>query len=127
MSISPNYSFQNYTNHVANFRWLAFPIHVLVQKIKEKIGKGAYATVYRAEYDNGESIAVKSIDTSGISHENLDLIMIEVKLLKNLDHPNIVKYYGFKQTLKHANIILEYCENGSLADMCKSTGKFPNI
>lgn len=97
----------------------------MVQKIKEKIGKGAYATVYRAEYDNGESIAVKSIDTSGISHENLDLIMIEVKLLKNLDHPNIVKYYGFKQTLKHANIILEYCENGSLADMCKKYGKIP--
>lgn len=81
--------------------------------------------MYRAEYDNGESIAVKSIDTSGVSRENLDLIMIEVKLLKNLDHPNIVKYYGFKQTLKHTNIILEYCENGSLADMCKKYGKIP--
>jgi len=51
--------------------------------------------------------------------------MMEIDLLKNLNHPNIVKYHGFIKTADTLNIILEYCENGSLAFMCKRFGKFP--
>lgn len=51
--------------------------------------------------------------------------MVEVQLLKKLDHPNIVKYQGFVRTSENVSIILEYCENGSLANMCKKYGKIP--
>lgn len=40
-------------------------------------------------------------------------------------HPNIVKYKGFVKTREFLNIILEYCENGSLQHICKRFGKFP--
>ncbi len=46
-------------------------------------------------------------------------------MLKQLEHPNIVKYLGSKKTKEHLNIILEYVENGSLASTIKKFGSFP--
>ena len=53
--------------------------------------------------------------------------MNEVELLKGLNHRNIVKYLGSVQTPGHLYIILEYVENGSLADVVKQSnfGPFP--
>ncbi|AQK46878.1 MAP3K epsilon protein kinase 1 [Zea mays] len=43
----------------------------------------------------------------------------EIDLLKNLNHKNIVKYLGSLKTKSHLHIILEYVENGSLANIIK--------
>jgi serine/threonine protein kinase len=51
--------------------------------------------------------------------------MSEIELLKNLNHPNIVKYKGFTKDKDTLFIILEYCENGSLQTILKKFGKFP--
>ncbi|KAH9831359.1 kinase-like protein [Rhodofomes roseus] len=51
--------------------------------------------------------------------------MSEIDLLKCLNHPNIVKYKGFEKTPEYLYIILEFCENGSLHNICKRFGKFP--
>lgn len=55
----------------------------------------------------------------------LNVIMQEIDLLKNLNHPNIVKYHGFVKSPDSLYIILEYCEQGSLHSICKNFGKFP--
>ncbi len=34
---------------------------------------------------------------------------LEIKLLSNLNHKNIVKYFGVKRTENEFNILLEYC------------------
>ncbi|KAL8542277.1 hypothetical protein ACS0TY_003224 [Phlomoides rotata] len=39
--------------------------------------------------------------------------------LENLNHKNIVKYLGSLKTKTHLHIILEYVENGSLANIIK--------
>jgi serine/threonine protein kinase len=39
--------------------------------------------------------------------------MLEVNLLKNLNHPNIVAYKESFLTPGHINIIMEYCEGKS--------------
>lgn len=64
---------------------------------------------------------------SGISQENLQSVMGEIELLKNLNHKNIVKYLGSFKTRTHLHIILEYMENGSLASIIKPNkfGAFP--
>ncbi|KAG5635282.1 hypothetical protein H0H81_011830, partial [Sphagnurus paluster] len=49
----------------------------------------------------------------------------EIDLLKNLNHENIVKYKGFVKTREYLYIILEFCENGSLHNISKRFGKFP--
>ncbi|KLO16806.1 kinase-like protein [Schizopora paradoxa] len=90
------------------------------------LGKGAFGQVYRAlNWATGETCAVKEIQLSNIPKAELGEIMSEIDLLKNLNHPNIVKYKGFVKTKEYLYIILEFCENGSLHNICKRFGKFP--
>ncbi|XP_051122206.1 MAP3K epsilon protein kinase 1-like isoform X2 [Andrographis paniculata] len=59
--------------------------------------------------------------------KTLDNKYQEIDLLKNLNHKNIVKYLGSLKTKTHLHIILEYVENGSLANIVKPNkfGPFP--
>ncbi|SOV01322.1 related to MAPKK kinase [Ustilago sp. UG-2017a] len=90
------------------------------------LGRGAFGSVYRGlNWMNGETVAVKQIQLGNIPKAELGEIMSEIDLLKNLNHPNIVKYKGSEKTKDYLYIILEYCENGSLHNICKRFGKFP--
>ncbi|KAL2359884.1 hypothetical protein RJZ56_007265 [Blastomyces dermatitidis] len=90
------------------------------------LGKGAFGSVYRAlNWGTGETVAVKQIKLADLPKSELRVIMQEIDLLKNLDHPNIVKYHGFVKSNETLNIILEYCENGSLHSISKNFGRFP--
>lgn len=95
-------------------------------QLGDSLGKGAFAQVYRAlNWATGETVAVKEIQLSNIPKGELPEIMSEIDLLKNLNHPNIVKYKGFVKTREYLYIILEFCENGSLHNISKRFGKFP--
>lgn len=95
-------------------------------QLGDSLGKGAFGQVYRAlNWATGETVAVKEIQLSNIPKAELGEIMSEIDLLKNLNHPNIVKYKGFVKTRDYLYIILEFCENGSLHNICKRFGKFP--
>ncbi|CAL8582589.1 Protein kinase of the Mitotic Exit Network [Xanthoria parietina] len=90
------------------------------------LGKGAFGSVYRAlNMGTGETVAVKQVKLADLPKSELRVITLEIDLLKNLDHPNIVKYHGFVKSAESLNIILEYCENGSLHSISKNFGKFP--
>lgn len=90
------------------------------------LGKGAFGSVFRAlNMGTGETVAVKQIKLADLPKSELRVITLEIDLLKNLDHPNIVKYRGFVKSAGSLNIILEYCENGSLHSISKNFGKFP--
>ncbi|KAL5482758.1 CDC15_2 [Sanghuangporus weigelae] len=95
-------------------------------QLGDSLGKGAFAQVYRAlNMKTGETVAVKEIQLANIPKAELGEIMSEIDLLKNLNHANIVKYKGFLNTREFLYIILEFCENGSLHNICKKFGKFP--
>ncbi|KAH9922944.1 uncharacterized protein B0H18DRAFT_1085777 [Fomitopsis serialis] len=95
-------------------------------QLGDSLGKGAFGQVYRAlNWATGETVAVKEIQLSNIPKSEIGQIMSEIDLLKNLNHPNIVKYKGFEKTPEYLYIILEFCENGSLHNICKRFGKFP--
>lgn len=94
----------------------------------DEIGKGAYGRVYKGlDLENGDFVAIKQVSLENISQEDLNIIMQEIDLLKNLNHKNIVKYLGSVKTKTHLHIILEYVENGSLANIIKPNkfGPFP--
>ena len=94
----------------------------------EELGRGAYGQVYKGlDTRTGDTVAIKQMSLSGISQENLQSVMGEIDLLKNLNHKNIVKYLGSFKTRTHLYIILEFMENGSLASIIKPTkfGAFP--
>ena len=44
----------------------------------------------------------------------------EVKMLHQIDHPNIIRIYDYFYDEKYVYTILEYCPNGSLLDMIRS-------
>ncbi|KAF8631040.1 hypothetical protein AX15_002648 [Amanita polypyramis BW_CC] len=95
-------------------------------QLGDSLGKGAFGQVYRAlNWATGETVAVKEIQLSNIPKGELGEIMSEIDLLKNLNHPNIVQYKGFVKTREYLYIILEFCENGSLHNIIKRFGKFP--
>ncbi|KQJ85101.1 hypothetical protein BRADI_5g24870v3 [Brachypodium distachyon] len=94
----------------------------------DEIGKGAYGRVYKGlDLENGDFVAIKQVSLENIPQEDLNIIMQEIDLLKNLNHKNIVKYLGSLKTKSHLHIILEYVENGSLANIIKPNkfGPFP--
>ncbi|EPE05649.1 cell division control protein [Ophiostoma piceae UAMH 11346] len=95
-------------------------------RLGDCIGKGAFGSVYKAfNWGTGEAVAVKQIKLTDLPKSELRMIEAEIDLLKNLHHDNIVKYIGFVKSVDCLNIILEYCENGSLHSICKAYGKFP--
>eukprot|EP01135_Chromosphaera_perkinsii_P007627 Nk52_evm83s914 gene=Nk52_evmTU83s914 len=94
--------------------------------VGECIGKGGFGCVYKGLNTlNGTVVAIKKVKTSQMSRSAQSAMMMEIDLLKKLNHPNIVKYIGFVKTRDHLNIILEYIENGSLHNICKKFGQFP--
>ena len=56
----------------------------------------------------------KKIMLSGLKQKEKEGAMLEVNLLKNLDHPNIVAYKQSYFTSEQLIIIMEYCEVGDL-------------
>ena len=49
----------------------------------------------------------------------------EIELLKNLEHPNILKVIEHMETKESLFFVFEFIENGSLADVVKKFGVFP--
>ncbi|OQS07161.1 ser/thr kinase [Thraustotheca clavata] len=88
-----------------------------------EIGKGGFGTVYNAlDLRNGKSVAIKQVSLIDMAKEELAAIESEISLLKKLHHENIVKYYNTIKEDDYLYIILEYMENGSLAQFMKKFG-----
>lgn len=87
-------------------------------KIKQVIGEGTFATVRLAENrQTGEQVAIKIMEKSKIVQEE-DKIRIdrEIKVLKNLRHPNIVHLYSVIKTDEKIYLIMEYVKGKELFD-----------
>ncbi len=96
--------------------------------IGEELGFGAFSKVYKGlDLRNGDFVALKQLPLEGLSEDERDNLVLEIDLLRKLNHKNIVKYYGSYRSKLHLYIILEYVENGSLSQIIKPNkfGAFP--
>ncbi|XP_042482219.1 mitogen-activated protein kinase kinase kinase NPK1-like [Macadamia integrifolia] len=98
----------------------------------ELIGCGAFGRVYMGmNLDSGELLAVKQvlIPANNASKEKAQThireLEEEVKLLKNLSHPNIVRYLGTAREEGTLNILLEFVPGGSISSLLGKFGSFP--
>ncbi len=98
----------------------------------QQIGKGSFGRVFCAlNNKTGETIAIKQIDLDMITPEQREAtfsqIQTEVQLMRELQHPNIVTFYGtqIQYTPKaRMNIIMEFVPGNSIACMLKQFGPF---
>ena len=79
------------------------------------LGEGAFSEVLKVLHKKTNKIfALKKINTSEISKADLHNLKNEVKLHKNLKHPNIIKFLDNVQENKMVYFLLEYANNGCL-------------
>ncbi|KAF8940268.1 hypothetical protein EDD21DRAFT_360964 [Dissophora ornata] len=82
------------------------------------IGAGTFGTVYLGtNSDTGELIAVKEIRFQNASMSLVKSIRDEMKVMKMMHHPNIVRYDNIEVHRHKVFIFMEYCQGGSLADL----------
>lgn len=81
------------------------------------IGQGSFSLVYKGINQlTDELVAIKKINITFNKDLSKDRIDHEVKIMKSLDHPNIVKFYDvIHDGYNNINLVMEYCEVGDLA------------
>jgi serine/threonine protein kinase len=84
------------------------------------IGKGSYGQVYRAlNITSGYIFAVKTVNSKEIKRRTLvQALQDERETLKELEHPNIVRYLGFGEDEGVLNMYASQCITSSVLDSC---------
>ena len=80
------------------------------------LGNGAYGKVrlYRDRNYKDLLFAIKTLKKEGIPQYQFQLLKSEVNILSNLDHPNIVKYFGVFEDDYYVHIVMEYLKGYDL-------------
>ncbi|CAD8199166.1 unnamed protein product [Paramecium octaurelia] len=98
-------------------------------KVFKKIGRGNFASVYLAErVEDGQQMAVKAFSKSiAYAEENgKEAIINEIKLMRQVDHLNIIKLYEVNETANSLYVCLELLEGGQLYDYLRKRIIFTN-
>ena len=91
------------------------------------IGEDSYSITYEAQNRITDIMrSMKIIQKSKVhsSEKEEREINNEVKILKKMDHPNIIKVFEFYSNYETYNIVMEYCRGGRLSKEIKSFGPF---
>jgi serine/threonine protein kinase len=80
------------------------------------IGEGAFAKVYLGTDKYGCKCAIKKININKLQQDRIEKFLLELKISKKLDHPNIVKCFKTLQTKRNWYVITEYCDSGTLKE-----------
>ena len=86
------------------------------------IGSGSFGIIHKVRRkSDGKILARKEIDYNKMSEREKKQLVTEVNILRELRHPNIVRYFErFVDREKSLiYIIMEYCEGGDLAAIIK--------
>ncbi|XP_074030673.1 MAP/microtubule affinity-regulating kinase 3-like [Leptinotarsa decemlineata] len=93
-------------------------------KLLKTIGKGAFAEVMLAKHVlTGEEVAIKIFDKTQLEPGLLQGLYREAKIMKMLDHPNIVKLFQVIETATNFYLVMEYASGGSMYDYLARQGR----
>ena len=86
--------------------------------LKDIIGKGKFGNVHLTSVENDpKKYATKLYEREKVENNEMKRnLQNEIKILKYLQHPNIIKLYDIKKSKKHFFLIFEYCNGGTLLE-----------
>ena len=91
--------------------------HIGKYRLLKTIGKGNFAKVKLAKHiPTGKEVAIKIIDKTQLNPGSLQKLFREVRIMKTLDHPNIVKLFQVIETEKTLYLVMEYASGGEVFD-----------
>ena len=102
-----------------------FPYEIGIDfKYIETIDHGAFGTVIHViEISTNKDMAIKVINKSNSPSSLIKKIKEEISVLKKLNHENIIKFFGFFETINQLLIKMEYVKYGTLRKWMKNHNK----
>ncbi|KAI5082973.1 hypothetical protein GOP47_0002716 [Adiantum capillus-veneris] len=74
-----------------------------------KVGQGTYSNVYKArDLDSGKVVAMKKVKFDNLEPESVRFMLREIKILRRLDHPNIIKLEGLVTSRMSCSLYLVF-------------------
>lgn len=91
------------------------------------LGEGSYGTVYLVQnIRSNEKLAAKAFKKSKLQYgDKKSLLKNEIKVMRKLNHPNILKMHEVHETTDTIYVILEYIKDGELFNYIKNTKNIP--
>ena len=96
------------------------PIDLETLKIGERFSSGSYGDLHLGKYKN-KTVAVKKIRAAHINDASIKEFDHEVRMMHQLQHPNIVDFIGSCVTTDDMMIVSEYMEGGNLYNYLRRT------
>ncbi|OON13562.1 hypothetical protein X801_10661, partial [Opisthorchis viverrini] len=102
--------------------------HVGRYSLIRTIGKGNFAKVKLAQHlTTGMQVAVKVIDKTLLNHSSMQKLFREVRVLKTLNHPNIIKLLEVIESERHLYLVMEYASGVVLVSSLTSATPGINV
>eukprot|EP01062_Namystynia_karyoxenos_P076413 TRINITY_DN7486_c0_g1_i2.p1 TRINITY_DN7486_c0_g1~~TRINITY_DN7486_c0_g1_i2.p1 ORF type:complete len:1115 (+),score=174.73 TRINITY_DN7486_c0_g1_i2:103-3447(+) len=101
---------------------------------KKVLGKGSCGAVYLGfDHNSGAQVAVKEVDfpadlaSDPSAVERLQRLQREIKMLQDLEHPNIVRYLGLERRELTVCIMMEFVPGGSVLHILQKFGALSEL
>ncbi|KIM28182.1 hypothetical protein M408DRAFT_23888 [Serendipita vermifera MAFF 305830] len=96
--------------------------------IKNEIGKGSFATVYRGFHrDTRAAVAIKTVSRTILTPKLVDNLESEINILKQLKHPHITELIEIVKAERFIFLIMEDCTGGDLSGYLKRRGRIEGL
>nr|XP_043621496.1 serine/threonine-protein kinase ATG1c-like isoform X2 [Erigeron canadensis] len=96
--------------------------------VGKQLGSGSFSVVWHAKHKiHGTQVAIKEILLGKMNNKKLEeSLMSEIDILKNINHPNIIRLLDMIKEPGKIYLVLEYCRGGDLSVFIqKRHGRIP--
>ncbi|XP_019866678.1 cyclin-dependent kinase-like 1 isoform X2 [Aethina tumida] len=109
--------------------WSRTPSKVMERYEKiTKMGEGSYGVVYKCKNrDTGEVVAIKKFSEGEDDPLIRKIALREIRLLKNLKHPNLVNLIEVFRRKRRLHLVFEFCEKTVLNELERYPRGCPEI
>ncbi len=91
------------------------------------LGRGGMGEVYRAtDLTLAQPVALKFLPECGVTDRVLERFHAEVRIARQISHPNICRVYDIGEVDGQPFISMEYVDGEDLADLLKRIGRLPS-